>query len=201
MKNKISDIMPVILLLFFVFVGSVVLPKKNQTIENTTKTDKISDFNREEIKQQSLGKPQDTKDNYSFEKTFPLVVIDASHSPFLTESEDIQEETEGEKLYKAGQDIYEYEATYELANAISDELKSSNIKIIVLQERTKEKIHLIEQIVPNMVIVLHVHKTLEGKEVIYYKRNSKGKEIVQEMFSRSIIIFKLKEKKQKKEAY
>ena len=55
-----------------------------------------------------------------------------------------------------------------------------------------------EQLEPNMVINIHVHKALKKeRNIVYYKKKSKGEEMAVEIFSEKEH-FKLKEKKAEK---
>lgn len=76
--------------------------------------------------------------------------------------------------------------------------KKSDIEVIVIQERNKEKLHLIEQFETDMVVTLHVHNTSEEKEKVYYKENGKSKKIVKKMFDPINYSFQVKSKKTKK---
>ncbi|MCI9077430.1 MAG: hypothetical protein HFH68_00720 [Lachnospiraceae bacterium] len=199
MKGRVSGILPVIVILVFVFIGSLVLPQRVK-VQNKDISAEERNNNYENTGQDNEENIQGTQLVETLNEKPPLVIIDASHSPFGTEEKDMQDETKGEKLLKDKLDIYEYEVTYELASAIAEELEDTDIKVIILQERNREKICLAGQIVPEMSITIHIHKIPAGKTKVYYKKNSKGKEIVQNMFGQVNKHFKLERKKAEKES-
>lgn len=197
MRRKILSILPIIFIIVFTLIGSLILPKRVQLPNENMSTTKNNN-NHKKTDQDSEEEVKRTPAIEILNEKSPLVIIDASHSPFGIEGKDVQDETKGEKLLKAESYIYEYEVTYELASAITKELENTNIEVIVLQERNKEKICLARQMDPDMVVTIHIHKTPIKKSKVYYKKDSKGKYIVQKMFNQANKSFKLEGKKAEK---
>lgn len=193
-----KSMIPVIFILVLTIFGSFMLPEnvKEETSKLKETKNELQSSNQKTQEEQMI-KIEEQKESQNFEEEKdPIIILDAAHSPFTEEGE--TESDLGELFQKDSNECSEYELTYELADTVCKELKKSNIKVILLQERNKEKLKVMKQLSPDMVISLHIHR-IEGETgMVYYVKGNQGENIVSKIFKNKDKTFKTKKKNVKK---